>query len=125
MTLTKIRQELLKYLELLETKYGELPSLLATKADYETDLYEQIRLLQKAYDLAKAADDRANVTLIASSLVELFAEEAKDPLLAQQWLGPLADAIGEKWNDVEHKEYKSLVAQVERLKDDSHSDVSG
>ena len=45
--------ELLGYLDRLEEKYGVLPSILATRADYVEDPLDSLAVLKRAYVLAQ------------------------------------------------------------------------
>lgn len=54
------RVRLLNFLDELEEKYGELPSILATRADYTADLRRKEQLLIRAYVLAGARHDSLN-----------------------------------------------------------------
>lgn len=64
-------KHLLQYLDRLETKYGLLPSILATRADYVEDPAEAEALLRQAYMVAEAAHDTYSMDEIAESLKEL------------------------------------------------------
>lgn len=109
-------QKLLRYLDHLEAKYGKLSSILATRADYTSDLRQRVRLLQEAYELARISNDRENLTLTAAALAQLFVEEVGDVSSGEKWLASLADALGNKWDDMEHQEFKKLSTQVQSLK---------
>ena len=50
--------ELLTQLRILQSRYGSLPSILATMADYTEDDREAIRLLENAYFVADQLHDR-------------------------------------------------------------------
>ena len=80
------RSRLLDYLYTLEEKYGELPSILATRADYTNDLRLKERLLARAYGLAMARGDDRNALYIAHSLAELSIEEFRDAKEGHRWL---------------------------------------
>ena len=80
------RTRLLDYLYSLEEKYGELPSILATRADYTNDLSLKKRLLARAYGLAMARGDDRNALYIAHSLAELSIEEFRDAKEGCKWL---------------------------------------
>jgi hypothetical protein len=54
------RATLMRYLDRLAAKYGERPSILATRADYTQDAETKERLLRRAYDLAEARGDAQN-----------------------------------------------------------------
>src|SRR6266853_5733168 len=112
----RLTEELSRYLERLETKYGKLPSIIATKADYTADLNQRVELLKQAYALAKQSDDKVNMTLTASSLAQLFVEEALDIPSAESWLALLSDALGDTWDDLEHQEFLKLQRKFENLK---------
>jgi hypothetical protein len=55
------RERLFACLHKLISKYGELPSILATRADYVDDPTEFERLFLRAFDLALARGDQSNV----------------------------------------------------------------
>ena len=55
------RTDLLNYLDELTAKYGELPSLLATRADYVEDPAESERLLLRAFEAATRIVDTLNL----------------------------------------------------------------
>lgn len=112
----RIVQKLLDYLDSLETKYGKLPSILATRADYISDIKLRVRLLEEAYELSKDSNDKGNLMLIASSLSQLFVEKLEDASSGEKWLVLFADALGEKWDDFEYLELQELAAKVEKLK---------
>lgn len=71
------RKMLLRYLDELTQKYGELPSLLATRADYVDDLAETERLLLHASELAMQIGDTRNACEVALGL---------RPVAARAWL---------------------------------------
>jgi hypothetical protein len=83
---SKYTEHLLSLLDELQTKYGELPSLFATRADYIDDISERLRLLGRAYDLADTHQDRSNQVLIAFSLAQIYIEELTDPENGGAWL---------------------------------------
>ena len=112
----RLTEDLLRYLERLETKYGRLPSIIATKADYTTELNQRVQLLKQAYALAKQSNDKVNMTLTASSLAQLFVEETLDVSSAQAWLALLSNALGDNWDDLEHQEFLKLQGELESLK---------
>jgi hypothetical protein len=77
------RTQLLNYLDALAEKYGELPGLLATRADYIDDTEETERLLLRACDLAAQTGDTRNGCLISLSLAELYVSERLRPVAAR------------------------------------------
>ena len=66
--------QLLQYLDELGAKYGALPSILATRADYLMDRTEREALLIQAYILAEALNDTLNMKETEDSLAELYIE---------------------------------------------------
>jgi hypothetical protein len=59
----------------LEEKYGPLPSLLATRADYVDSPEEREYLLLRAYEQARALNDLKNLVEIAESLASFYIED--------------------------------------------------
>lgn len=102
--------QLLQYLDDLESKYGALPSILATRADYVLDVEEKAALLRQAYVLAEASGDATNLKEIAHSLAELYIEDLKDSYEGRTWLKRLSDHINFALD-------KSLSAEFERLQE--------
>src|SRR5689334_9508200 len=88
-----LRRRILEYLEWLASKYGALPSILATKADYVDDRAEKEELLLRAWDLAAERGDQLNSVEIAHSLAELYLEEMKDRALGARWLNVLKQEL--------------------------------
>jgi hypothetical protein len=76
-------RDLLACLDRLEDRYGERPSILATRADYVDDEQHQRLLLERAYDLATGRDDHRNALWTALDLVKLRLQQ-----------GALGDAEG-------------------------------
>jgi len=105
---TECRNRLLNYLETLEHKYGELPSILSTRADYVDDLTAKEALLLRAYALAKARSDYRNVTYVAHSLAELYIEEFKNYWEGQRWLEDLKQHLPQADDSLFAEEYERL-----------------
>ena len=80
------REELLAYLDALEAKYGTLPSILATRADYIDDYATKERLYRDAYSLAHTREDLQNELHIAHSLAQFYIEELVDVIEGRIWL---------------------------------------
>jgi len=80
------RARLLRYLDRLQEKYGELPSILATRADFIGDDLRKEQLLDRAYILAEARGDGRNAFYIAHSLAELYIETFKNAVEGRKWL---------------------------------------
>ena len=65
-------RRLLDELDKLKNKYGRLPSILGTEADYVDDEIAQLSLLKEAFVSASEMSDAANKVYIATSLVEFY-----------------------------------------------------
>ena len=103
------RKRMLDCLRSLQLKYGSLPSILATKADFVDDLAEREELLLRAWNLTKDRSDRVNAQEIAHSLAEFYLDEVKNPSLGTLWLDVLKEEVSEPddaW----------LRAEIERLR---------
>lgn len=83
------RTELLAYLDTLELKYGPLPSILATRADFIDDYETKELLLKLAYDAAASIGDVENLSHIAHSLAELYIDTLVNVAEARKWLDRL------------------------------------
>jgi len=100
--------QLLQYLDELESKYGAVPSLLATRADYVSDTNERSALFRQAYALAEASHDIGNLKEIAHSLAELYIEELQDPSEGHVWIGRLREHLTSSPDAHLHDEVKRL-----------------
>jgi len=101
--------QLLQYLDELESKYGSLPSILATRADYVSDTNEQSALLRQAYALAEASQDITNLKEIAHSLAELYIDDLQNPSEGHVWIRRLSDHLSSSPD-------RTLFADLERLR---------
>ena len=102
-------RQLLDYLEALEVKYGPLPSILSTRADYlEDDDPAREALLVRAHALAEARGDTANVVLAAQSLAELHLGKKNLPE-ADGWLSRMREHMLAR-GDADYSEYDRLRA---------------
>jgi len=99
---------LLRILDALERKYGKLPPILATRADYIDDAREKIALFEEAWRAANGRRDCFNLVLIASSLAELHIEELNDTSSGARWLARLEEALENYWDDGEYQELQRL-----------------
>jgi hypothetical protein len=102
------RIKLFGFLDGLQKKYGELPSILATKADYASDDNVKVALLQKAFEIAKTKRDDSNLTLISSSLAQAYIEDLKDKVQGKKWLNELKSCLAKKMDRGEADEYDRL-----------------
>src|SRR5437667_8273002 len=109
-----LTEALLDHLNDLEGKYGGLPSILATEADYVSDVQEKIALLERAYEAAKAKTDHKNKTLVSSSLSEFYITELKDYASGRFWLRELRESLSTYWDDWEASIYDELSKLVHK-----------
>jgi hypothetical protein len=109
------RARLLRYLDKLEEKYGELPSILATRADYVDDLNAREQLLTRAYSLAENRRDGRNALYLAHSLAELYVEEFKNGSEGRKWLERLRQRLVEVDDSWFAEEYERLLGVAEHL----------
>lgn len=70
----KLEKELLKLLNDLKNKYGRLPSIIATEADYVSNTIASLKLLKEAYISALEINDLKNISYIAGSITEYYSE---------------------------------------------------
>lgn len=81
------RKRLLRALDKLEKKYGRLPSILSTRADYVDDFEVSLSLLKEAYVTADERSDVKNKAFISSTISELYLETFQRKDRARFWLG--------------------------------------
>jgi hypothetical protein len=103
-------------LDELQKKYGPLPSLLATRADYVDGLEEREYWLMAAYEQAQARGDLKNRVWLASSLASFHLEEAGDPVTGEQWLRALEEHLRTFPDASEHQEAIRLGGILEALR---------
>jgi hypothetical protein len=108
----KCRRKLFDYLDVLTTKYGELPSLLATRADYVEDRRVSESLLRQAFTNAVNLGDRKNCLYIALDLAEMYLEDFPSRPTASNWLTSAREFLnaGDK-SDWER--YRQLASAIE------------
>jgi hypothetical protein len=111
-----VRQRLFECLRELTSKYGELPSILATQADYVDDPIESEALLLRAFDLVQSRGDRSNICEISLSLADLFAE-LRRPVDASRWL-EIANAYIAPDREIDRSEYQLIKEAIARLTGD-------
>jgi hypothetical protein len=110
-----VRHRLLVYLDTLEARYGSLPSILATRADYlDSDDPKRLELLLRAYELAESRRDRVNALFVAHSLAELHLEnrQAED---ANRWLSRMRERLADVDDHGLAKDYERLREDYRRL----------
>lgn len=100
----------------LQERYGPLPSLLATRADYIHDAPEEREYwLTAAYEQAQKRCDVKNLVWIAASLATLYVDDLRDPTRGAQWLTLLEEHVRVSHDDSEAKEAVRLRAILESL----------
>jgi hypothetical protein len=82
-------RQLTGLLDELQEKYGPLPSLLATRADYVDRPEDQEYWLLAAYEAAVRRDDPKNLTWIAESVARFYVETRPERANAEEWLARL------------------------------------
>lgn len=88
-----LMSNMLRVLDDLKSRYGRLPSILATEADYVNNKVVELSLLKEAYASACEIGDIKNLAFIAASLAEYYLEEAIDVRKAKFWHGKLEEAL--------------------------------
>ena len=106
--------ELVTFLDALESHYGRRPSLLATRADFTADEGEKLTLLEEAYAIADESGDVENAVWIADALATLHIDDRRDPIEGARWLEAYAGALTAAGDDVDTRPYLTL---QERLRD--------
>jgi len=86
-------RQMVDLLDELQEKYGALPSLLATRADYVDEPEGREYWLLAAYDLATQRADPKNRVWIASSLAGLYLEDVRERAKGQEWLTRLTEHL--------------------------------
>ena len=108
--------QLLAYLDQLEQKYGLLPSLLATRADYVAEARESLALLERAYQLARERQDHKNLVYITSSLASIHIEHFRNVEQAQKWLAAFGEALKHAGAESDIREHEELTGALEQLR---------
>lgn len=81
------KRKLFKYIHKLIHIYGENATFLATIADFYSYHAPAVKLLKKAYTLAKKNTDVLNLTLISGSIsMRLLSMKSVDFKAVQKWL---------------------------------------
>ena len=110
------RRRLLEYLDELEEKYGPLPSILSTRADYlPGDVPGRIALFKRAYVTATEAGDARNQLYVASSLAALYVLELGDVVEGRSWLAHAEKFLDRVGTDVDRREFDRIKDHLRRL----------
>ena len=108
----RYRKRMHQLLDNLIEKYGELPSLLATKADYAENIREKLALLRKSYAIALKANDQANLTWVSSSIAEIYIDELKSLRSGRRWISLLEKHLQDYSDDEERKNFQRMQKQL-------------
>ena len=106
----RARASLMALLDRLDRKYGQRPSLLATRADYVESADECERLLLMAFSEAERINDAENRMLVAHSLASLYIEELRQLDEGAKWLDVWRYEVGDNPEGRDRDE----VARLER-----------
>ncbi|SPP63516.1 hypothetical protein NITLEN_10602 [Nitrospira lenta] len=109
-------QKLLRYLNRLEVKYGELPSILATRACYIVGNKRKETLLCRAYRLSMQRNDLLNQAEIAHSLSSLYIENLRRYREGINWLGKLKAHARKAKDKYLEQEYDRLRLEAQKIK---------
>jgi hypothetical protein len=107
------KSRLLSFLDQLEAKYGELPSILATRADYIEGLENKEKLLKRAYMLASTFQDTQNQLHVAHSLAELYMEDLQDTTQGKVWLECLGNHLKQRMDPGYLEDYLHLRSSIQ------------
>jgi hypothetical protein len=109
------RARLLREIDRLEGKYGERPSLLATRADFTEDPAVAEPLLLRAYALAEGRDDARNALYVSHSLAGLYVEDLRDAARGRLWtkrLGKWSSRCDDGWFAEEHARLRDALGET-------------
>ena len=95
------RKRLMRALDRLEQKYGRLPSILSTRADYVDDANISLSLLKEAYVSADEDSDLKNKVIIGSSIAEMYLDSFDNKSRAGFWVKTLKKDL-EKYSGDEY-----------------------
>jgi hypothetical protein len=112
-----LRRKLLAYLDELERKYGVLPSILATRADYidEEDTPRRIELLTRAHTEATNRGDVRNQLYSAASIAGLYVRDLADVARGRHWLGIATALLTEAGDSSDADELNEIAETLEHL----------
>jgi hypothetical protein len=110
-------RRLLALLDALQKKYGPLPTLLATRADYVDTSEERDYWLSAAYEQARVRSDKKNLVWISSSLAALHLEDLGDPVKGAEWLARLREQLQATPDASEFEEAGRLQVILEGLRE--------
>ena len=110
-------ENIFKYLEKLEEKYGQKPSIISTKADFLFDDNDKrIELYKNAYYLAKKINDNYNKVEISDSLTDLYIEVIGSYKDAKYWFNILSKEMKENTEYLDKEKLDKYNIQIKKLK---------
>jgi len=114
----RCRARLFEYLDKLVEKYGELPSILATRADFlpRSEVERQEDLLKRSYALASALHDARNKLYAAHSLAALYIDELRNSDEGTRWLDRLRQELNQGDDGTFSEDYTRLFDELARLR---------
>lgn len=108
------RRQLLVYLRDLEMKYGRLPSILSTMADYVEEMSESVSLNKEAYVKASDMNDVKNMSFISGELAELYVYELDNCVEGKFWVN-LFESCLSNYTDTDLKRlFNDLNAKISK-----------
>jgi hypothetical protein len=106
-------KELMTCLDTLEHKYGRLPSIVATRADFGGNARQRIKLWKEAYSLALVRGDKKNLALISSSLAGFMIDDQENADAGQRWL----DIMKGHMREDDKEDYRKLRKRLRQLQE--------
>jgi hypothetical protein len=100
-------------LKKLASKYGRLPSIVATEADYTRDKVKELSLLKEAYVGSCELSDFKNKSYIAASIAEYYVERVLDIGKANYWLSQLQESLKGYSDDYLVSVYEDVKGTIE------------
>ncbi len=109
----RARNALLTCLDELEMKYGRLPSIVATRADFGGNARLRVKLWKEAYSLALVRADKKNLALISSSLAGFMINDQENAGAGQRWL----DIMKGHMREDDKEDYRRLRKRLRQLQE--------
>jgi hypothetical protein len=110
-----VRTRLQRHLNEMKRRYGPLPEILATQADYLPRGKTRESLLRRAYNAAVSQNDSFNELLIASSLARYYLD-GRAVRKAKAWIEIHSKCLEKEYEEGEARENASLRSDVARLR---------
>jgi hypothetical protein len=110
------RERLRPEVDRMDAKYGERPSLLATRADFAEDPAVAEPLLLRAYELAEEGNDARNALYVSHSLADLHVVDRRDAVQGRRWTDRLRRwllRVDDGWFATEHARLREELGKLE------------